>query len=319
MRRYPWLALLLALALLSGCGGQAGGETEAPKDSGNTLTVVATVFPVYDWLRQIAGEGTVELSLLMDQGLDPHSYQPTPEDIVRIANCNLFVYVGGASDDWVQDVLTKQEPLSVNLLDLLGEGAKEEVLTEGMQAEEEAEYDEHVWLSLRNAAFYCRALAEILGELDPEHRQTFTANAETYTVELDRLDQAYQAAVDSAPGHTLLFGDRFPFRYLTDDYALDAYAAFPGCSAETEASFETILFLSRKVDELALPAVLILENSDGKIARTIVENTETGTARVLRMNSMQSVSASDVENGSTYLGTMGENLRTLRQALGVRE
>lgn len=344
----PWFRALLALVLLCGiltaCGNSAavkdtisdadGTDTEAP------LRIVATIFPVYDWLRQILGEnaGNVDLTLLLGNGVDLHSYQPSVEDMVKISSCDLFVYVGGESDEWVKDALStavNPDMAAINLLETLGDAVKEEEVVEGMQAEEEdeddgnpaeqsdsddtgeaeAEYDEHVWLSLRNAQALCDALTEALCALDPDDAPEFTRNLDAYKARLRDLDAQYETAVRDAPVKTLLFGDRFPFRYLVDDYGLQYYAAFAGCSAETEASFETVIFLANKADELRLSAVLTLENSDGKIARTIVENTAAKSARILGMDSMQSVTARDAENGVTYLRLMEGNLETLREAL----
>ena len=313
------LCLTLLPGLLSGCGSR-------PADSDGRLRVVATIFPAYDWLREIIGDKTdaVELTLLLDNGTDLHSYQPTADDMIRVSTCDLFVYVGGESDEWVEDALKEAvnpDMVVVNLLDALGDAAKEEEVVEGMQTdeeedgEEEAEYDEHVWLSLKNAALFCGVLADALGALDPANQSTYAANAAAYTDRLMALDARYTAAVGEAAVRTVLFGDRFPFRYLTDDYGLAYYAAFVGCSAETEASFETVAFLARKVDELGLHAVLTIESGDGRLARTIVENTAAQSARILQMDSLQSVTAQALAEGASYLGAMESNLEILKQAL----
>ena len=275
-----------------------------------------------------------EVSMLLDNGVDLHSYQPTADDIVRISGCDLFIYVGGESDEWVRDALqeaTNKNMTVINLMEALGDSVKEEELVEGMEHDhdheqeedhdhdaeaEEAEYDEHVWLSLKNAAVLCRAIAEALGQIDRENAACYTANAEAYTEKLNTLDAQYQAAVDAAALHTLLFADRFPFRYLADDYGLDYYAAFAGCSAETEASFETIIFLAGKLDELGLPAVLQIESADGSIARTVVESTQSRDQQILTMDSMQSTTAKDVADGANYLSIMEKNLDVLKAALG---
>ena len=270
-------AACLTLALLAGCSPSAPENTGASSAPGGgdetTLRVVATIFPIYDWAREVLGQVPgVELVWLQDTGVDMHSYQPTAEDMLLVSSCDLFLYVGGTSDNWVDDAL--QEAVNkdmevVSLLDVLGDAARLEELTEGMQAGHEdhdghahdgsAEYDEHVWLSLRNAGVLTGAIADAMGRLDPAHAEDFAANAAAYTERLAALDGEYQAAVDASPVHTLLFGDRFPFRYLVEDYGLDYYAAFPGCSAETEASFETVAFLAGKVQELDLPAVLAID------------------------------------------------------------
>lgn len=318
------LALLLALwipaAVLSGC---------APQDdsaASNKLNIVTTIFPAYDWVREILGDETdrAEITTLLDSGVDLHSYQPTVDDIVKISDCDLFLYVGGESDGWVEDALKNapnKERKVIRLLDVLGDSAKAEETVEGMQEEEhdheeEAEYDEHIWLSLKNAQVLVAAISEALQESDPARKDTYAANAAAYVEKLSALDGEYRAAVDSGKYKTLLFGDRFPFRYLADDYGLDYYAAFPGCSAETEASFETVSFLAGKMDALGLPCVLAIEGTQHKIAETIVQNTAQKNQQILTMDSMQAVTANDAASGVSYLSIMEKNLSVLKKALG---
>ncbi len=314
------LAVCLLLSLLAACG-RSGSASD-----GGKLKIVTTIFPAYDWVMNILGEraDSAEVTMLLDSGVDLHSYQPTADDMVKIASCDVFIYVGGESDEWVEDALqeaTNQDMVVVNLLEALGDAAKEEEVVEGMEAdhgeegEEEEEYDEHVWLSLRCAAVLCSRIAEALGRADPANAADYTANAAAYAEKLSKLDADYQSAVDAAAVKTVLFGDRFPFRYLTDDYGLTYYAAFVGCSAETEASFETIVFLANKVDELGLKAILQIESADGSIARTIRENTRSGDQALLTLDSMQSVTAKDVAGGVTYLTIMEDNLAVLTDAL----
>lgn len=318
------LALLLALwipaAVLSGC---------APQDdsaASNKLNIVTTIFPAYDWVREILGAETdrAEITTLLDSGVDLHSYQPTVDDIVKISDCDLFLYVGGESDGWVEDALKNapnKERKVIRLLDVLGDSAKAEETVAGMQEEEhdheeEAEYDEHIWLSLKNAQVLVAAISEALQETDSARKDTYAANAAAYVEKLSALDGEYRAAVDSGKYKTLLFGDRFPFRYLADDYGLDYYAAFPGCSAETEASFETVSFLAGKMDALGLPCVLTIEGTQHKIAETIVQNTAQKNQQVLTMDSMQAVTANDAASGVSYLSIMEKNLSVLKKALG---
>lgn len=318
------LALLLALwipaAVLSGC---------APQDdsaASNKLNIVTTIFPTYDWVREILGAETdrAEITMLLDSGVDLHSYQPTVDDIVKISDCDLFLYVGGESDGWVDDALKNapnKDRKVIRLLDVLGDSATAEETVEGMQEEEhdqeeEAEYDEHIWLSLKNAQVLVTAISEALQETDPARKDAYAANAAAYAEKLSALDGEYRAAVDSGKYKTLLFGDRFPFRYLADDYGLDYYAAFPGCSAETEASFETVSFLAGKMDALGLPCVLTIEGTQHKIAETIVQNTAQKNHQVLTMDSMQAVTANDAASGVSYLSIMEKNLSVLKEALG---
>ena len=314
------LCAVMLAGLLSGCA------SEDVRKSGR-ISIVTTVFPIYDWCREILGDqqGSVDLTMLLDSGVDLHSYQPTAADIIRISDCDVFIYVGGESDGWVEDALSgtgvNPDMKVISLLDALGDLAKEEVLAEGMEAEEEdddeedgPEYDEHVWLSVRNAAVLVQKLAEVLAEADPVFADAYRANADAYCETLKTLDTRYTEAVEAGSKSALVFGDRFPFRYLADDYGLTYYAAFSGCSAETEASFQTILFLAGKVDELGLDAVCQIESSDGSLARTVAENTASGEKTVLTFDSLQSVTAADAGEIS-YLSVMLRNLTVLQDAL----
>jgi len=316
------LALSLALVLtLTACGGRNTASDTQPDAK---LSIVATTFPLYDWTRQVLGDraGDVELTLLLDKGVDLHSYQPTVDDLVKVGGADLFLYVGGESDDWVDDALETAgsgDIRTLDLLALLGDNAREEEIKEGMEPEDEEgeeeeegpEYDEHVWLSLKNARTFVAAIADELCELDPDHAETYNKNAAAYDEKLAELDRRYAAAVAAGTKDTLVFGDRFPFLYLAGDYGLDYYAAFVGCSAESEASFETVIFLANKVDELGLGCVMKLEGGDGKLAQTVVENTADKTAAVLELDSMQSTTSLDDD----YLSVMENNLRVLEDAL----
>ncbi len=318
------IALMLAILPLSACNSASGVQ------GSDKLQIVTTIFPVYDWTENVLGENPAdaEVTMLLDQGVDLHSFQPTAADIMKISNCDVFIYVGGESDAWVADALknvVNKDMKVVNLMEAMGDSAKEEEIVEGMQGEDEEdceeeeeegpEYDEHIWLSLRNAEVCTNAIATALSEADPTYKEIYLKNAEGYKNQLAELDEKYQETVDEAKVKTLLFGDRFPFRYMIEDYNLDYYAAFIGCSAETEASFETIAFLSGKVDELNLKHVMIIEGSDGKIASTIISNTKTKDQEILKLNSMQSVTSADAESGTAYLSVMEQNLDVLREAL----
>ena len=499
-----FLVLTMVVGLLAGCGKKNAAET-GESDS-NKLSVVTTIFPEYDWVKEILGDKaeSTDLTMLLDNGVDLHSYQPTADDIVKISDCDLFIYVGGESDGWVEDALkeaTNKDMKVIDLLEVLGDSVKTEETVEGMQETEHAhdhskevstfedhevqdrslsdwagswqsaypfaldgtlddafaamaeegemtadeyktyyqngyktditniniegdhiaftyedgkkvgsdykyigyyiqnwstgtkaamyrfeavdrtsgapiyiefndhmiesaapehfhirmsnesfdaivdpekswptffpadmtgedlcehmeghdheeEADEHVWLSLKNAKTLVAAIADALQELDPDNKDTYAANTSAYIEKLSALDGAYQSAVDGAARKTVLFGDRFPFRYLVDDYGLRYYAAFAGCSAESEASFETVSFLAKKVDELKLPCVLTIEGKNHKIAETIVENTAEKNQKILTMDSMQSTTSEDVANGTTYLSVMEQNLSMLKEALG---
>lgn len=501
-----FLVLTMVVGLLAGCGKKNAAET-GESDS-NKLSVVTTIFPEYDWVKEILGDktGSTDLTMLLDNGVDLHSYQPTADDIVKISDCDLFIYVGGESDKWVDDALkeaTNKDMKVIDLLEVLGDSVKTEETVEGMQETEHAhdhskevstfedhevqdrslsdwagswqsaypfaldgtlddafaamaeegemtadeyktyyqngyktditnidiegdhvaftyedgkkvgsdykyigyyiqnwstgtkaamyrfeavdrtsgapvciefndhmiesaapehfhirmsnesfdaiidpekswptffpadmtgeelcehmeghghahgkEADEHVWLSLKNTKTLVAAIADALQELDPDNKDTYAANTSAYIEKLSALDGAYQSAVDGAARKTVLFGDRFPFRYLVDDYGLSYYAAFAGCSAESEASFETVSFLAKKVDELKLPCVLTIEGKNHKLAETIVQSTAGKKQKVLTMDSMQSMTSKDAANGATYLSVMEQNLSVLKEALG---
>ena len=488
----------MSFAAASGCGNIAAADSAT--DDSEKLSIVTTIFPEYDWVREIMGDKAqnADLTMLLDNGVDLHSYQPTADDIIKISDCDLFIYVGGESDEWVDDALqnaTNKDMKVINLLDVLKDNIKTEEAVPGMQAEEghnhgvadfadsdvqdrslsdwdgewqsvysyvldgtldpviekkaesgtktaeeykeayiasyetdierisidgntitytrkdgtstatydskgfyirhkddgskqvrykyqkvsgdadaptyivfsdhnissaepehfhlyfgedgfdslveegkhfptfypasltgaeiademleheEKEYDEHVWLSLKNAETLVGAISNALQEIDLDNKDTYAANSDAYVKELAALDADYQAAVDAATYKTVLFGDRFPFRYLVDDYGLNYYAAFAGCSAESEASFETISFLAGKVNELNLPCVLTIEGTQHKIAETIVQNTAQKNQKILTMDSMQSTTSEDVKNGETYLSIMEQNLDVLKEAL----
>ncbi len=322
--RLFFLFFFFVFVFLTACGNGAGSQK--PGGDSSKLSVVATIFPEYDWVKNIVGDvENVEITQLLDNGTDLHSFQPTAEDIAKVANCDVFIYVGGESDEWVEDALKEsvnKDMVVINLLEELGDAVKEEEVIEGMEAEEEEgegeeepEYDEHVWLSLRNTEILCEKIEEGMAKADSEHADIYKMNAEEYVGALKDLDQKYEEIVSAAKVKTLLFGDRFPFRYLTEDYGLDYYAAFVGCSAETEASFETISFLAKKADELGLTHIMKIESSDGKLADTIISNTKSKDQKVLTLDSMQATTSKDVKNGTTYFKVMEDNLKVLEEAL----
>ena len=290
-------------------------------------SIVCTTFPEYDWVMNILGEkaGGFDVTLLQNNGTDLHSYQPSVKDIAKISKADLFVYVGGESDEWVEKVVEQsvnKNQIVVNMMEVLGDKVREEEIVEGMQAEdeengeeEEVEYDEHVWLSLNNAIDLTKALCAEISNIDDANSAIYAKNASAYTKQLSALDAEYKAAVKAAKKSTVLFGDRFPFRYLTDDYDLKYYAAFVGCSAESEASFETIIFLANKVDELGLNAVLSIEKSDKKIAKTVVNSTKNKNQQILEMDSLQSITTKEIKEGRNYLSAMKKNLEVLKKAL----
>ena len=315
------MAVLLSLMLL------ASLFLTAAAAEGKEISVVATIFPIYDWVREVAGDNSsVKLTMLVNNGVDLHSYQPTAADMMKVATCDVFIYVGGESDEWVEDALKEavnKDMIVLNLVEAMEEDIKIEETVEGMEYERneqgdhehEEEADEHVWLSLRNAQKLVGAITGVLTQADPDHGEIYAANASAYAEKLSALDQKYDEATKDAAYRTILFGDRFPFRYLVDDYQLSYYAAFSGCSAETEASFQTIVFLAQKVDELGLPAVLTIEGANHKIAETVIEATSAKNQKVLTLNSMQGTTLADAQAGVTYLSIMEDNLDVLKQAI----
>ncbi|MCM1183455.1 MAG: metal ABC transporter substrate-binding protein [Roseburia sp.] len=323
MRRFlllVWVQTLLALGL---CG--CAGSRELPAEDGK-INIVCTTFPQYDWVRTLISgrEERFSLTLLTERGGDLHNYQPSARDIARISECDLLIYVGGESDAWVEEVLREAanpEMRVLNMMEAVASELKEE--THGHEgghepvspAHEETEYDEHVWLSLNNARQLVAALNNTLAALDADGAELYGRNAEIYLAALASLDARYRETVDAAVTDTLVFADRFPFRYMVEDYGLTCFAAFEGCSAETGVSFETVALLSERLDSLGLDAVLVTESSDKRIARVIIENTAAGNQEILVMDSMQSVSRKELEGGITYLSVMEENLEVLRTAL----
>ena len=330
---------------------QGSSVSEDTKDPNKKISIVTTIFPEYDWVREIVGNHAdkFEITYLMNKGVDLHSYQASAEDIAKVSSADLFIYVGGESDTWAEDAIaeaTNKDMKVINLLNSLGSDVKEEEVVEGMAAEdehdhdhseeakdhdhskedkdhdhdhakegEEVEYDEHVWLSLKNAQKLVMDIEADIESLDPDNAADYAANAKAYVQKLDELDKEYQKAVDESSVKYILVGDRFPFRYLVDDYGLKYSAAFVGCSAETEASFDTITFLAGKLDELGLKNVVTIENSDQKIAKTIIENTKNKDQGLVVLNSLQSVSQKEIDGGLTYLSVMKDNLEVLKKAL----
>nr|WP_326127156.1 metal ABC transporter substrate-binding protein [uncultured Oscillibacter sp.] len=322
MRRIIALALLCA-ALLAGCA-PAGREPADPEK----LQVVATIFPAYDFARAAAGD-LAQVTLLLPPGAESHSYEPTPADILAVRDCDLFVYLGGESDYWVETILDNidfqgRALRMVDCVELL-----EEETREGMQGApghdhdhgghgdhghgEVVELDEHVWTAPRNAAAVTRAAGEALAELDGEHGAAYRANAEDYAARIEALDREFAAFFAEPGNRTMVFGDRFPLRYFADAYDLDYYAAFPGCGAQTEPSAATVAFLTEKVEAEELETVWYIEFSNHLVADSIAEAAGAGTAM---FHSCHNVSRADLEAGATCLSLMEGNLETLRARAG---
>lgn len=303
-------------------------------DLSDKVNIVTTIFPEYDWVRNIIGGDNpfTTLTLLVKNGMDLHSFQPSATDMISISTCDLFIYVGGESDTWVKDALanaTNKDMICINLMDVLKErvkveddtyiAQKEEGDTDNLNLKEEhhnnVEYDEHVWLSVKNVKLICKEIADAICHLDSEHADQYVKNYESYLSKLNLLDADYTVITENAKRKTMIFCDRFPFRYLADDYNLSYYAAFTGCSAETEASFETVAFLASKIDELNPGAVLTIETSDQKLAKTVVMNSHQKFTDILQLDSLQSTTLRQAFDGKTYIKTMRKNLEILNKCL----
>lgn len=314
------LPLLCILALLCGCAAPP------PEPEDGRLQIVTAVFPAYDFARAAAGTHG-DVSLLLPPGAESHSYEPTPADILRVRNCDLFIYLGGESDTWVDTILSAVEPRGeclrmVDCVDLLEEETVEGI-TGGHDHDHEDEdhnhlgevvgMDEHVWTSPKNAAAITRLLGETLANLDPDHAGDYRTAAGDYARQLDALDEEFAGFFNGLPHKTMVFGDRFPLRYFAEAYGLDYYAAFPGCGAQTEPSAATVAFLTEKVRGEDLPAVWYIEFSNHLVADSIAEAAGTNTAL---FHTCHNVSQADLDAGATYLSLMEGNLETLRAVMG---
>lgn len=318
-------AVVMAASLFS-CSSPTFKEESGFAATGK-LSVVCTIFPVYDWTREVLGshQDEVQLTYLMNSGTDLHNYQPTAEDMVRISDCDVFVYVGGESDKWVDDALAEARNKNmkvIDLMDVLSDSVREEEVKEGMESheeeedtEEETEYDEHIWLSLKNAKSCVSEICSVLSDADTAHAADYANNADSYISALDSLDNCFAAMIGKAKNKTLIFGDRFPFRYFVEDYGLDYFAAFAGCSAETQASFDTITFLADKVDELNVDTIFTIEGSDCTIAEAVKNSTASKDQSIAVLDSVQSVTAEQIADGSNYISIMEHNYSTLEEAL----
>lgn len=313
-------ALIVAIPVLfTSCGAYVN----TPSD--DRLSVVATIFPQYDFAAQIGGD-KIKLKMLTTPGGESHSYEPTPQDIKAVRDCDIFICAGGESDIWYNTVLkslNSENVTVISLMECVGDRLKEEEITEGMRGEkysladseeEETEYDEHVWTSLINAQIISQKIGDTMSLLDEKNADFYKENTEAYIKSLGELDEKYRAAVEKAENKTLVFGDRFPFRYLFDDYGLNYYAAFPGCSTDSDVSAKTMLFLINKINEEKLPAVYYIEFSARRIADTIADETK---AEPLLFHSCHTISKSDFENGVTYLSLMEQNLENLKRGLNI--
>ncbi len=326
MKKRLILVIMMICLLLTGCSETIAN---AQKNEHTGLKIICTLFPEYDWTKEITSGQDVEVTYLLNGGMDLHNYQPSVKDMAEIADCDVLIYVGGESENWVEKALTEchnPERKVIRLMDALGENVKTEEIKEGMQTEKhhgheeehekehEEEYDEHVWLSLNRAEILCETICDTLCEIQPECAEAYQANLSAYVEKLQELNQNFSSWAEQTLNKIVLFADRFPFRYLTEDYGIEYYAAFAGCSAETEASFSTITFLAEKLDELHLTTVFTMENADTALAETIISSTKEKNQQIAVLNSMQAVTQKQIDAGANYLQIMQENLHTLKES-----
>lgn len=312
-----FIAVIATIILTTGCG-----KTDYIPKKNDELNITATIFPQYDFARQLAGD-KANVTMLLPPGSECHTYEPTPQDIIKIQNSDLFIYTGGESDNWIDEILRTLDTSNMKILRLMEicETVDEESV-EGMQSDEHNhenenensnhELDEHVWTSPYNAVKICDAISDALCELDAENAQYYNKNHTEYTALLFDLDDSFREILSSSKRNTLVFGDRFPFRYFTERYGIEYYAAFPGCAEETEASISTVTFLIDKIKQEQIPVVLYPELSNHRLADTIAE--ETG-AKALMLHSCHNVTQEDFNNGITYIELMKNNVEVLREAL----
>lgn len=315
--------IICSLFSISGCG-----KTEKVQKPEGKISIVTTIFPYYDFVRQLAGD-KADIRLLLSPGSDPHSYEPTPSDIVAIENCDLFIYNGGESDEWVDGVLSSIENKNVKVMKMMEyvtlrheqsmdhnhEHAEHEDMDdndEGHDHEEGEEYDEHIWTSIRNAERMSASIADELISLDSKNSDYYNEKKADYISSLDSLDKKFTEVANNKKRDTLVFGDRFPFLYFVSDYDLGYECAFPGCSHETEPSTAVVSHLIDFTRENNIPVVFYLELSSGKIAQIISEDS---SAKTMQFSSCHNVTKEDFENGATYISVMEQNLEALKEAL----
>ena len=316
-------ALLRALTLAAGLCGCA--DRQRAEDG--RLQVVCSVFPYYDFARQIGGDD-VDVTLLVAAGKETHSFEPTPLDVITLSQADVFLYNGGESEAWVDDILSAAgENIAVTLPLMPQVSALAEEWAEGMEGahdehdhdhdhethdSDDIEYDEHVWTSPVLAKALCQAICDALCQADPAHREGYQARLTDYLAQLDGLDAAFREVVEAGHRRLLVFGDRFPLLYFCKEYGLDYRAAFHGCASDTEPSLATLKYLIDKVEDEEIPVVYTIELSSRKVADAIAETTG---AKVLTFHSCQTVSRTEFDGGATYLSLMEQNVEALREGL----
>lgn len=310
-------AMALFVLLITGCGAQKEQPTQKD-DTKQPLKIVTTIFPPYDFASQIT-QGKASVSMLLPPGAESHSYEPTPQDILKIQNCDVFIYTGGDADAWVDKILSSMDTSKMTIIKMMDcVPTVEEQVVEGMQPDEDEaessgpEYDEHVWTSPANAMKITQSISDELCKLDPDNKTYFQKNTQDYIDKIGKVDQEFKDIVSHASRKTIVFGDRFPLRYFADEYGLKYYAAFPGCSTETEPSVNTIKYLVDKVKAEKIPVVFYIEFSNHKTADSICEATG---AKALMFQSCHNVTKKDLDSGKSYVDIMTENAQKLKEAL----
>ena len=315
------LSLFIVLTTLFSMSSCSSAKSESKNDSGK-ISVVTTIFPYYDFTRSIAGD-KADIRLLLSPGSEPHSYDPSPSDIVAIENCDIFIYNGGESDEWVESVLDSVENKNMKVMrmmdyvDLLYEQSVEHdehdhEIEHEHEHEHGEEYDEHIWTSIKNAEKLTTAIYDELSLYDSANKATYSSNKDSYLSELHTLDSEISYIVSNAKRNTVAFGDRFPFLYFVTDYSLEYECAFPGCSSETEPSISTVTHMIDFTREHQVPVVFYLEFSNGKVAKLISEDTG---AKTMRFSSCHNVTKDEFADGATYISLMEQNANALKEAL----
>ena len=313
-----WLIIVILAVMLFSFTACGAAITQTMPDDGGKLKIITTNFPLYDFCRAIGGE-QVSVTMLIPPGSEAHTYEPTPQDVIAIRNCDAFFYIGGESDAWVEGILSSMDQafpaiaLMQSELTLFAEETGKAILAQDEDHEEGGAYDEHIWTSPMNAKLMIERITEVLSVCDPDHNEGYFTAREEYLQKLDTLDAAFRDTIESGVHDTIIFADRFPFLYFVREYGLNYYAAFPGCAAEAEPSAAVVSSLIEKVREEDVPAVFYIELSNRKMADLV--SGEAGV-KALQFHSCQNVTKDEFQNGVTYLSIMEQNLNNLKIALG---
>ena len=314
MKSITRITALLTAAATALCLCSCASQNEADNADSQKLKIISTVFPPYDLARQIAGDN-VDISILLPPGSESHTYEPTAKEIIEIQNCDIFLYIGGENEQWAEKIISSNKSDSVKtvkLIDCVKTLEEAELHEEEHEEEHSHETDEHIWTSPKNEQLMLTAVYDAICEADPENKAVYTKNKDSYNEQLSELDKAYKEAIDNAKNKTIIIADKFPFRYLAEEYGLDCYAAFSSCSDESEPSAAAMTSLISKIKELKIPVVYYLEFSSTKVADTLCS--ETG-ASSLMLHSCHNVSKEDLEKGISYVDLMKQNLENLKTAL----